>query len=673
MFTDHGRLPDVDFTDQVAARSGKVVLRGTELNVFVDAWKKPENKVEKTAFFHLLIGFDPEARENADYWFTDLTRHCRRETRIIGGKVIAGFVDQIDTICDTLEESGAIIVTAHLHTEHDAFKSRSVDDIYTDPEFLRVARERFTALEVTDPATAAYFDGEHDETGRLRKTCIQSSDAHEIGHIGRRVTYAQMETPSFVELKAALNIPFRVSLSEPEEPENYIIGIHVQGQFFPDVWLRLSPYCNALIGVKGSGKTSILECLRFALGSTVPESRKEDVSRHLRSTLGPAGVVRVLIRRSDGAKLLVKRSINSEAEFEITFEDDTQETVSNPDALMFPSYILGWNEIEQVATDPKIRQVYLDTIAGRERICQLKERAEADASQIRFLHEQVANKYTQFRSLHGQVTRLEDLRSGLQQLTDSKLVSLRDEYEASIRQREAINGLTRTLQSATEGVGDRAASFLPLDDVDVLEGESPLSPFALVASAAIGDLRRRVADFAEEHRSRVCAAVKKLKDQSPHLELAFEEFASRYAESIAVLSPEQQRLLESHRRVLEDTRALPELRLKQQQAKNEVMVLLTTLIEMSNQVAVSLDKQTDLRTRKVEEIADELVHYGVMLRVSALSQRRAIDELAQRNAAGADIFNQISSFTPDEKRYHRRLAQAYRNLKNDLINGFTLF
>ena len=154
MFTDHGRLPDPDFTDQVAARSGKVVLRGAELNVFVDAWQKPANKVEKTAFFHLLIGFDPDASESADYWFTDLERRCRRETRIIGGKEIAGFVDPIDNICDTLEESGAIVIPAHLHTKHDAFKSRSVDDIYADPEFLRVARERFTALEVTDPATA---------------------------------------------------------------------------------------------------------------------------------------------------------------------------------------------------------------------------------------------------------------------------------------------------------------------------------------------------------------------------------------------------------------------------------------------------------------------------------------------------------------------------------------
>src|SRR5436190_15929535 len=55
MFTDHGELPDAGFVQQVSDRSGKLILRGVELNVFVDAWGKPETKVTKEAFFHLLI------------------------------------------------------------------------------------------------------------------------------------------------------------------------------------------------------------------------------------------------------------------------------------------------------------------------------------------------------------------------------------------------------------------------------------------------------------------------------------------------------------------------------------------------------------------------------------------------------------------------------------------
>lgn len=72
MFTDHHKLPDAAFVEQLSKRSGRTVLRGAELNIFVDAWSKPETKAQKQAFYHLLVGFDPE--ENADYWFTDLMK-----------------------------------------------------------------------------------------------------------------------------------------------------------------------------------------------------------------------------------------------------------------------------------------------------------------------------------------------------------------------------------------------------------------------------------------------------------------------------------------------------------------------------------------------------------------------------------------------------------------------
>ena len=97
--------------------------------------------------------------------------------------------------------------------------------------------------------------------------------------------------------QAGLEIPSRVSLVEPDAPASCVIGINVRGQFFTDLWLSLSPHCNAFIGVKGSGKTSVLECLRFALGSLVPESRREEVQSHLSHILGQGGTVRVLVKR----------------------------------------------------------------------------------------------------------------------------------------------------------------------------------------------------------------------------------------------------------------------------------------------------------------------------------------------------------------------------------------
>ena len=554
-----------------------------------------------------------------------------------------------------------------------AFKSRSVDDIYTDREFLRLAKNRFTALEVKDPSTAEFFDGKHGETNNLLKTCIRSSDAHEVTSIGNRVTYVQMEQPTFAELKAGLQIPFRVSLKKPDMPESYIIGLNIKGQFFSDLWLSFSPNCNAFIGVKGSGKTSVLECLRFALGSPVPESRKEEVNAHLQNILGPVGVVRVLIKRKDGAKVLVTRSINSSSIFGLTFENDRQREVKNPDALMFPSYILGWHEIEQAATEPKIRQVYLDTIAGREQIRQLKESADTNASQVKYLHEQAANRYSQFRALHDQVTRLEDLRAGLQELTDAKLIELRDSYETAVRQRDAIEEMTHTLRESMETMNNRAETFIVYADPGVFEGDSPLITFAQKAADELANLKSHVNEFVDQHRARLQRTINELEAQSSDLQKTFDQFTQTYSDAIAQLSPDQQRLLATHQKVMDDTRKLPELQTKQKIEKAEVERLLTSLIETCNHVADALDTQTRLRTENVEKLNSQLLRYGVKLQVSPLARWSAFDNFSKRNTARTAIFNELNSFAPDENRHHRRLAKGYEKLRNDLIEGPTLF
>lgn len=672
MFTDHQQLPERSFTEEIARRTGKTILRGAELNVFVDAWGKPPHKIGKEAFFHLLVGFNPEDPQDPDYWMSHLKRNCKVEEREINGSTISGYAESIDNICDVLREAGAIIIPAHLHTKSDAFKSRSIDDIFEDEEFLRLAKKQFTALEVTKLSTADFFDGNHEETGKLLKTCVRSSDAHEVASVGKRITYVQMEEPTFTELKAGLQMPFRVSLAEPNTPESYIIGLNIEGQFFQNFWLSLSPHCNAFIGVKGSGKTSVLECLRFALGVAVPESRREDVQAHLQNILGPSGIVRVLIKRKDGAKVLVKRSANRPESFQLAFEDGREEEVKNPDALMFPSYILGWHEIEQVATDPNIRQTYLDTIAGREQIRQLREEVDANANQVRYLHEQLTGRYSTFLSLHEQVKRLEDLRTGLQKLTDANLISLRDSYEMAVRHRDSIQELIHKLRESASNLDDRAKIFFMQTDEDVFKGESPLSEFANIAENILAKLRSDVDGFVEQHRGQLESAIADLEAKSSEIEEAFEQFAQTYSDAVAELSPEQQRLLETHRQVMNDTRALPRLLMDLEKEKGELEALLSKLIGICNDVADRLDKQTELRKEKVTELNHQLKGYGISLKVAPLARRSIFDYLSERHTTGAKIFNELNSFASSEQRHHRRLARAYESLREDLTKGFTL-
>ena len=670
MFTDHHTLPDQSFIDKLRRDTGKTILRGAELNILVDAWGKPTEKIQKQAFFHLLVGFSP-TEEDEEYWFTHINKTCGYEKRTISGNEVWGLTSHIEDICTELNKAGAIIIPAHLHKKHDAFRSRSLDDIYTDEEFLKVARDHFTALEVTDPKTADYFDGKHDETGRLHKSCIRSSDAHDVTSIGERVSYVQMESPTFKELKAGLEIPLRVSLEKPALPPGYIVGVNIRGQFFQDLWISLSPNCNAMIGVKGSGKTSVLECLRFALGALVPESRSEEVQSHLSHILGQSGSVRVLVKRKDGAKVLIERSASNPDVFSLVFEDDRCEEVRNPEALMFPSFILGWHEIEQAATDPGIRQAYLDTIADREKIRQLQEETDEGIGQIRSLHEQVANKYSSFMALRRRVSLLQDRRSGLQELKDAKLVELKDTYEMATRQRDAIEKLASWLnERAKQEFNWQSVEAIP--ELPSLEGISPVREFASQASKIMNGLRVHVTEFMEGHRNLVADYATELATSMPKLASAFDSFAVEYDEAVSALSDDQKRLLESHRQVLEQTSALPSLEQKMHEEQSRLEELLAKLSRLCDGVADALDKQTELRKLRVAELGSQLVDFGVRLEVSPRSRLSMFEQISVGNPDGANIFGELNNQFSASARHHRKLAQAYEKAGMDLVEGFPL-
>jgi AAA domain len=672
MFTDHERLPEASFTSNVANLSGTTILRGVELNVFVDAWQQPEGRVGKNLFFHLLVGFDPDGTQSPDYWLDHIYRECGLEKRQSGNIEVKGITVSLDRLYELLRAANAIIIPAHLHSDPNAFKSRSIDDIYQDPQFLRHAREHFTALEVTSASTAAFFDGKHEETGGLQRTCIRSSDSHEPESLGSRCTYVQLQTPSFLELKAALELPFRTSLEPPVEPPSYVLGVHIHGQFFPDLWLTFSPHCNVFIGVKGSGKTSVLECLRFVLGTDIPQSRLESVQAHVNNILGPAGTVRALIKRADGAKLLVERSAQTQ-KFLITFEDDRRETISKPEALLFPAYIHGWHEIEQAATDPNIRRLYLDTIAGRELIHRLDEEAESLTKRIRHKHDAAANKYSAFLSIHEQVERLDELRRGLKALDDENLIELRAQYDVAVTHREELERCRRALENARDQLEDRLVGLLPGLDPTVLEGASPLQEVVRPVRDDVQQLLSAVDEFGTAQKKRLEAAVTNAASVEVEATERFASFYQGYEGRLAGLTAEQRRLLESHQKVMEETKALVRLRSERDELKRETQQLLSELADLCSQVVSRLEERTHARQSSVEQLDRELKDFNVHLSVEPFVPPRDLREISQRYSAGAKIFNEVRAAAPEERRLHRSLQRAYERLREDLLQGYHVF
>ncbi|MCF8370241.1 MAG: hypothetical protein K9H64_01380 [Bacteroidales bacterium] len=105
--------------------------------------------------------------------------------------------------------------------------------------------------------------------------CIEGSDnAHGgIDAIGKgKVTYIKIGDFNFEALTFALtDSEYRVSPKDKPDIKNaYIKSIAFEGGLLEGTRIDFSPELNNLIGIRGSGKSSLLEVLRYVLGISLP-------------------------------------------------------------------------------------------------------------------------------------------------------------------------------------------------------------------------------------------------------------------------------------------------------------------------------------------------------------------------------------------------------------------
>jgi predicted ATPase/predicted metal-dependent phosphoesterase TrpH len=105
--------------------------------------------------------------------------------------------------------------------------------------------------------------------------CVEGSDNAHGGIVaigeGRR-TYIKLGDFNFEALTYALtDSDFRISpKNKPEIKNSYIKSISFEGGLLEGTKIDFSPELNNLIGIRGSGKSSLLEVLRYVLGISLP-------------------------------------------------------------------------------------------------------------------------------------------------------------------------------------------------------------------------------------------------------------------------------------------------------------------------------------------------------------------------------------------------------------------
>ncbi len=140
---------------------------------------------------------------------------------------------------------------------------------------------------------------------------VEGSDPKRIEEIGKgRPCFLKLGELSFDALKFALSDPVaRVARELPSRLASHIRSLHFEGGILSGKTLRFSPELNTLIGIRGSGKSSILEALRYVLD--IPRGDKAQDTKYkdelIKHTLGSGGKLTLTACDSYGQEFTISR------------------------------------------------------------------------------------------------------------------------------------------------------------------------------------------------------------------------------------------------------------------------------------------------------------------------------------------------------------------------------
>ncbi len=287
----------------------------------------------------------------------------------------------------------------------------------------------------------------------------------------------KMTKPCFASFKQAfLDAGSRVRLHS-DKSENYASAIermNFVGGYLDGVDIEISEHLNAVIGGRGTGKSTLLECIRFALGfQPLCESAKEQHDAIIKANLGKErGMVKLTLRSATmhGRVFTVSRKYGDSP---VVLDDQNKVSPHQPKDLLPKMEIFGQNEIyEMIRKSQKRHQLVARFLEGEHtrfdltidealrhlgenresllRALQQKSEIEADVERLPKLQDQAE----QFKSLG-----LDEKLKVIPKLEKEKQLSNRSSEEIT-RVQEAINTLKDSLPDIAF-LSDAALDALP--------------------------------------------------------------------------------------------------------------------------------------------------------------------------------------------------------------------
>ncbi|KND48334.1 MAG: hypothetical protein AB198_02095, partial [Parcubacteria bacterium C7867-003] len=457
--TDHNTVDYIDKISAVAKSKKFTVFPGIEVSC----------GGTQNGSIHIIALFDPSKTKD------DLQK-------VLGALGISGEKENALTpkspsdVVDTINKSEGIAILAHANSKHGALA-----DIKGNPRTELVKNKNLYGAEATAGDFAKekgkrlidILDG-NDPSYKTKLAVYKASDnpdksgtGHSLASIGAEFTYFKMGELTLESLRQCFEDPdsriiqdYELDKINPEHPR--IHSITIQGGFLDSQEVNFHPGMNSIIGGTGTGKSLIIEFLRFVFNKKPHDSLFPDHKDKLSKRLGLGSEIKVKFRDSAGNEYELSRKFESTRDpygslvkcKNITTNKEFKGDVSS----FFPILIYSQNEILEITRDSNAQLGLLDNFRD---FGSYKNKTQNIIQNLESLDLQLVQSIQDSINLESYKKQSEDIREKIEKINVVEIL-----YRGS-----KINNLSIT-RIAIWNQGNETISF---SDV------APLNPFKIIA------------------------------------------------------------------------------------------------------------------------------------------------------------------------------------------------
>lgn len=511
---------------------------------------------------------------------------------------------------------------------HVRFQRLPFDGVYIEKPFQELSNK-----------TLRRIRGEADGWGQRRRGIIATGDNRSQGFEKLAVNecWIRLGEPTAEALRqAVLADKARICFERPELPLHRILAVHVNSSLTGENFsLSFNDGFTALIGGRGSGKSSLLQYLQFALGRTSKDLAVGESARNetlIANTLRD-GAISVVLER-DGVEETWTRFGNEAERIFVEVDDETFPISAQEAQRRFQARGFHQKQLSSLVEDSRTASEQITNIAAAEFIDRQRELDHeilASKRKLSSAFQEIVEYWAAENELRQHRKSLEDLNRRIEAVKEKlRQAGLQEADQKLLEDAPLFNKATDFFEEVSTSINndleflEREVADLPSLDPEYWHGISEKFPDVQSViekrneahgkiKEAIGQIAGVLQDFQNaQHESSVSFQQKRAQFDAEHDRAMQQQVHTKsITDELAQLEQQKTQVAANERKWSEKLSSLEEAPIALAQAQGELWQKVGEVHELMESAASQVEEmsaQTLRANAKLEEIPHEMVN-----------------------------------------------------------------